>query len=31
VFGAACVGSAYVELRTIKDGVGSKNLADVFA
>lgn len=31
VFGAACCGSAYVELRTVKEGVGARHLAEVFA
>jgi hypothetical protein len=30
-FGAACVGSAYVELRTAREGVGAGDVAAVFA
>lgn len=31
VFGAACVGSAYVELRTLREGARSRSVAEVFA
>jgi hypothetical protein len=31
VFGAACTGSAYVELRALREGASSRNVAEVFA